>query len=188
MKNLFSLLACLLTITINSCSNPQNEEFKTDINSYYNPNDRDSLLADIITYIYKKPRYATHETRFNAEYRAYYVNQLPNFKPIFYTITEEGVHYYYLIRPAKSVNGSTRGVGGYFTKDSEGKITHFVELFNTPVFEEHILVTRGKTLFEEMMNTGEVKTYLGNTDFIEWPDDRLKYDKEKNEWRYDVKE
>jgi hypothetical protein len=188
MKTFIFFLACLLVTTITSCNNPQRKELKIDINSYYSPNERDSLLADMITYIYKKPREANFQSRFDTEYRDHYVNQLPYFKPVFYTITVDGVHYYYVIRPARSINGNTRGVGGYFTKDSQGKITNFVELFNTPILPEHVLVTRGEKLFLEMVSTGEVKNYLKNPDYVEWPDDRLKYDRERNEWRYDVKE
>jgi hypothetical protein len=41
-------------------------------------------------------------------------------------------------------------------------------------------------LFLEMIKSGNVDKYSGNIEYIEWPDDRLKYDRIRNEWRYDV--
>jgi hypothetical protein len=169
-----------------SCNNGPGRTQEYDIKSYFTAQQRDTLMADIITYVYKKPKTADYITRFSLHYRNWYVQNLPLFDLAYYYISDDSTHYYYLIRPARSAKGSTRGVGGSFKLNSEGKIIHFEELFNTPVMATPYLKQKGLILFKEMVASGDVDGYLGNPEFIEWPDDRLKYDNVKNEWRYDV--
>ena len=103
--------------------------------SHFTPSERDSLLAEIITYVYSPPSEATTQTRFDSKYRKYFVAQISKFKLEKYFVNEEAVHFYYIIRPARSAEGNIRGVGGLFKKDADGKIISFKEIFNTPVLE-----------------------------------------------------
>ena len=66
----------------------------------------------------------------------------------------------------------------------DGQITGFQELFNTPVMIEEELEEIGWKLFRSMVENGHVDDFFGNDQFIEWPDERLKYNKELFEWRY----
>ncbi|MBW6497691.1 MAG: hypothetical protein K0B09_04830 [Bacteroidales bacterium] len=155
------------------------------IENYFSTDQKDTLLADMVTFIGVKPKTATTQTRFESEFRPYYVAYSRQFQIIYFYVNNEADHYYYLIRPARSLAGTTRGVGGRFRLENE-KITDFEEVFNTPVFDEDKLFEIGETLFLEMIETGDVNRYLGNKLFIEWPDDRLRYHKGLHEWRYDV--
>ncbi len=154
--------------------------------NYYTTDKKDTLLVNIVTYIGKKPRLADHQTRHNQEHRKFYTQQSQDYKLVYYYITDDSTHYYYIIRPARSPRGNTRGVGGRFRMKESMKLYDFEELFNTPVLDEQELMEIGETLFTEMVNSGNINHYHGNKEFIEWPDERLKYDKIKNEWRYDV--
>ena len=155
------------------------------IENYFTSAQIDTLLTDMVAYIGVKPRTANSQTRFDPEFRQYYIQYANQFKMVYFFVNEEGDYYYYLIRPARSAAGNTRGVGGIFRLENE-KINDFEEIFNTPVFDEEILIEIGATLFFEMIETGNVDQYLGNMLFVEWPDERLKYHKGLNEWRYDV--
>jgi len=155
------------------------------IENYFSQDQIDTLLTDMVTFIGVKPRTATSQSRFKPEFRQYYIQYAAQFKMVYFLINEEGEHYFYLIRPARSAGENTRGVGGRFRLDNE-KIADFEEIFNTPVFHEERLIEIGATLFPDMAETGNVDQYLGNMLFIEWPDDRLKYHKGLHEWRYDV--
>ncbi len=155
------------------------------IENYIATDQIDTLLTDLATYIGVKPRIATSQTRFEPQYRQFYVQQARQFKMVFFFVNDQGEHFYYLIRPARSTHGNTRGVGGKF-RFAKQKITDFEEIFNTPVHKPEKLFEIGSELFREMINTGNVDRFIGNREYIEWPDGRLKYHKGLYEWRYDV--
>lgn len=155
---------------------------KYDADSYFENQSKDSLLADIITYIYVRPQYAEWNTRFDARFRKYYVSQLGKFNFEKYYRDDQGIHYYYIIRPARSSQGNIRGVGGKFTLDENGKINSFKEIFNTPVASLSELQQRGKELFLKMIKDGNVDDYLKHPDYIEWPNDLTYYDTLRHEW------
>jgi len=158
---------------------------KYDVARYFPDGTADSLLANMITFIYKRPTTAINRDRTLPEFRAYYVAQLPLFTHTYHTFTADSTHWYYLIRPARSVEGDLRGVGGRFRTNAQLEMVEFEEVFNTPVMARHDLERVGLMLFEEMVTTGNVDRYLKDRSLVEWPDDRLKYNKEKREWRYD---
>lgn len=155
---------------------------KYDVNDYHSEKERDSLLTDIITYVYVRPQYADWQTRFEPRFRKYYVSQLGKFRFEKYFIDDHGNHYYYLIRPARSAQGNIRGVGGTFRRDASGKIVNFKETFNTPVAALPDLQTRGEELFRKMVKYGNVNDYLRHPDYIEWPDAMTYYDTIQHEW------
>ncbi len=187
MNKYSKIFICLLLIAMASCSMKQNkngqEITQFSVLNFFSQQDADSLLVDMVSYIGRKPPFATSMSRFDAEYRSYYINYAKEFDLVFHHASPEGVHYYYLIRPARSTLGNRRGVGGTFRFD-EGGISQFEELFNTPVSDEETLKRIGKELFNEMIEKGHVEAYAKKKEYIEWPDDRLKYNKEAFEWRY----
>jgi hypothetical protein len=63
-------------------------------------------------------------------------------------------------------------------------MVEFVEVFNTRVLPEDELWDKGLQLFEHMVANGDVENHPDRQLWVEWPDDRLKYDREKREWRY----
>ena len=152
------------------------------MNSYYDAHQRDSLLVDIITFIYVRPPNASPFTRFDPAFRKYYVAQLSKFQFEKYFVDDRGNHYFYLIRPARSAEGNIRGVGGKFRKDGNGKITSFVELFNTPVAALPVLQQRGSELFSQLIRRGHIDDYLKHPDYVEWPDTITYYDTLQHEW------
>ncbi len=187
MNMISTTFLCILLLAMTSCTLQQNrndqEQNNHSVLNFYSQQDADTLLVDLVTYIGRKPPLATSISRFDATFRAYYINYANEFDLLFYHVSPEGIHYYYLIRPARSVLGNKRGVGGMFRVNEEG-ISQFEELFNTPVSDEETLKRIGEELFDEMVKKGHVEAYADNKDYIEWPDERLKYYKETNEWRY----
>lgn len=169
---IMSLLGCIVM----SCQK------KDDLLTRFTQSERDSLLTDIITYIYSPPSKATPQTRFNTRYRKYYVAQISKFKLEMYSVNKEGVHFYYIIRPARSAEGAIRGAGGLFRKDKNGKIKSFKEVFNTPVLALAELRQRGNEMFQWMVKYEHVNEYLKNPDYVEWPDKYTQYDTVRNEW------
>jgi hypothetical protein len=155
---------------------------KYKVSSYYSQAEQDSLIADIITYVYTKPTYATWQNRFEQKYRRYYVSSIKDFQLQPYFIDKNNTHYFYLIRPARGPNGNIRGVGGSFKMDNDGKISSFREIFNTPITTKEQLEVKGAELFNWMTTHGNVNDYLKNPDYIEWPNQMTYYDTVQHQW------
>jgi hypothetical protein len=176
MKTVVKILFSFLLFLSVSCKE------KYEVENYFSAAERDSLLTDIITYIYIKPQSADWKTRFEPKFRPYFINQLEKFQFEKYFISEKGVHYFFIIRPARSAQGSIRGVGGYFNLDNKGKIVSFKEIFNTPVAPIEELRIKGEELFKWMIMNGNVNDYLKNPDYVEWPNEWTYYDTIQHEW------
>jgi hypothetical protein len=188
MKGYFALFGVIVLIlnvvlSIAGCNSDKNE---FSVEKYFDRVSRDTLLVNMVTYIGVKPRFADFQSRHNPQHRKFYTSQARNFRFQYYHVTPDSIHYYYLIRPARSTKGNLRGVGGRFRINQKLELVEFEEIFNTPVLPEVTLESRGRTLFVEMVDKGNVDRFLGNIEYVEWPDDRLKYDREKKEWRFDV--
>jgi hypothetical protein len=156
--------------------------------TYLNRSEADTLLTDLVTYIYPKPKNADNKTRHNPEFRKYFVKSAGLFKFEYYTIVDDSTHYFYLIRPARSLKGNLRGVGGKFRIDHSLKgsrrLTGFEELFNTVVMPEDSLKVYGRKIMKYLVKHKHLDPFLYDPAIVEWPDQFLKYDKSLQEWRY----
>ncbi len=144
---------------------------------------RDSLVLDVIIYTYKLPPYASKETRFNPEFRQFYINQLPKFTVVDFK-REYNTFYMLLLRPARNVNNHKRTVAVRFDVDDQMKISNFEEIFNTPMLSDRDAVERGIKVFRYYLENKDLGDYFGNTEYVEFPDSRTRYNKETLEWYY----
>jgi hypothetical protein len=182
MKTYVSILFTLAVIALISC---RDEKSAYDFKRYFTQQQRDTLMVDMVTLIGKKPKTADYQTRLEPRFREYYTNLAAAFAMKHFHI-EDDTCYFFMIRPARSVRGNNRGVGGKFTMNQDMKIEYFEETFNTPIHQPEELERIGWRLFRELITHKSIEGLRWNFDYIEWPDDRLKYDLEKREWRYDV--
>lgn len=188
MKPQNALLALLAVILYASCSEPAKKEEKASspyntITYYFGDEERDSLLVDLVTYIGRKPAQATATTRFEPQFREYYINMAQNFTLYFYNIDGE-VHTFYISRPARSLDGNRRGVLGTFKRDETGKITGFREVLNTVIADEERIRQLGEQVMSAYLLNQQFDELLLNRNIVEWPDGALKYDTAVFEWRY----
>lgn len=164
-----------------ACNNPYKVE------SYLDEESQKERLLDIITYVYIVPQGVDAQNKHLPIYRDAYAKFLPQFSfANYYVSKEDSLHYYYVIRPARSPKaGTQRGVGGRYKLNSEGKIYEFEEIFNTTIMSSDSLIKIGEKIFKEViLNKGSLGKYEGYTPYIEWPTVNTFYDKTKNEWRY----
>lgn len=185
-KKLFPIL--IAAVFFASCGRSIIKEEKTSssfktISFYYGDAERDSLLVDLVTYIGRKPAHATANTRFEPQFREYYINMAKNFTLYFYNIDGE-VHTFYLSRPARSLDGNRRGVLGTFKRDAAGKITGFREVLNTVIADEERIRQLGEQIMSAYLLNQQFGDLLLNHNIVEWPDSFLKYDTAVFEWRY----
>jgi hypothetical protein len=176
MKKVF--LVSLLVAIIFSC-----QPKKYSVSKYFSDNERDTLLTNIITYVFAKAPNATTANRFDAQFRQFYVKSLPNFRIEKYHQTPDGWNYFFIIRPVGNSPKYKRGVLGKFRLKEDSLIPEaFEEVVNTPHLEEKVLIERGSFLFQELIKKGNLDNYLAMKHYIEWPDANLVYDKNINEW------
>lgn len=173
MKKIFLVCICLITL---SC-----QKDRYDVNTYFDKAQQDSLLTNIITYIYSKAPQSSNQTRFQPQYRNYYVAVLPKFSIQNYYIAPDSTHYFFVIRPVGGLS-FRRGVIGRYKLGKNRMPTDFEEVVNTPHLDEKILKERGKFLFAELIKNGSLDKYLSMKHYVEWPDANLIYDKKLNEW------
>lgn len=183
------LLSFLSIMFLSSCYMQERESAASANDSlppptqYYSPSELDSLIVDIVTYIGRKPAHAESHTRFDTIHRAYYQSLAQQFEMVYYSI-DDGTHTFYLLRPARSLQGNKRGVLGSFRIDQNGRITSFREWVNTPVGSDEELLEKGKRLFGAFTKAQNIADFLADTSLVEWPDGRLYYDTLRFEWRY----
>ncbi len=176
MKKIIIFFALLFILV--ACQQKNNQ-----VSQYFNDSERDTLLTNIITFIYIKAPYATNKTRFDAPYRKYYVENLPKFSFQNYYIDKDSTHYFFLIRPVGHSSQYRRGVLGKFRLKKDSLMPeNFEEIVNTPHLSEEIVKERGAFLFQELIKNKQLDKYLGMKHYIEWPDSTLVYDKNIHEW------
>ena len=176
MKKYIYLMVIITSVA--SCTSKSDKTSK-----YFSKSERDTLLTNIITFIYVKAPYANNTNRFEPQFRKYYTQSLPKFSIQDYRITADSTHYFFLIRPVGNNTKYRRGVLGRF-KLKKGSLmpTDFEEIINTPHLEEAIVKERGAFLFQELVKSGNLNKYLAMKHYIEWPDSTLVYNKSINEW------
>ncbi len=174
MKRIIAFAFLILSFT--QCTNSK------DPLHYFSEAERDSLLADIITYVYVPAPNANNQTKFKADFRAFYVKQLPSFYLQNY-VEKDGISYFFMIRPVGASALYRRGVLGKMQLDPKNhRIISFEEIANTPHLPEEVVRERGKFLFNKLVQEGNLDGYLAMKQYIEWPDASLKYDKKTHTW------
>jgi hypothetical protein len=174
------LLACLGALV---CSCGKSRDVY-DVNTYFDQASQDTIMANIITYIYKVPRGVRKENKHLPEYRHLYVQQIPEFEFVHYFIDLDSTHYFYLIRPARNVHNHKRGTAGKYKIGPNLELLHFQEILNTPMLPVEEIREKGEYLWADLMHFKHVDRYFLNKDYIEFPDDRARYDTTLKEWTY----
>ncbi|MFD2034310.1 hypothetical protein ACFSKL_05880 [Belliella marina] len=183
MKNF--ALGVLLLIAVFSFVACDGEDKKYQVSHYFDNSEQDTLLTNIVTYIYKVPRGVDPKKKFDLEYRKLYVGQIKNFEFLNYFIDQDSTHYFQLIRPARNEKGYKRGVLGKFKLGNDFELIDFEEIANTPMLPVDEIKEKGSYLWKDLMYFKNLDRYFLNKEYVEFPDDRARYDKVKNEWTYE---
>lgn len=174
-------IACCWIGAFTACGKTD-DKIKYDVNRHLDRDTRDTILTNIITYIYRVPRGVRKEDKHLPEYRHLYISQISDFRFVYYHIDRDSTHYFFMIRPARHIYGYKRGVAGRFKVDADLNLIDFEEIFNTPMLSEKEILEKCRYLWEDLMYYGHVDRYVQNSEFIEFPDERTRYDKTLKEW------
>jgi hypothetical protein len=183
MKLLTPFLLAVITLAFAACTN-RDAPYLVE-RQFTEQKQIDSLKTELITFVGVPPKRITGLARFQPKYKKHYIGFLPKYELDRYFVAEDSTHYFFMLRPARSPKANTqRGVGGKFKKNKRGRIVAFEEVYNTPIMEEDEIRKKGRELFIEMVETGTIAKYADDRSYVEWPDERLKYDQRTFEWRY----
>jgi hypothetical protein len=142
------------------------------------------VMREIVHYAAKLAPGATHDTKFEEQYDLYYQGVAAEYKWMHIRSTQNNGYYFLISRPAKSLTPMAEGIGGtFFMKDDS--LVAYEETFRMWKMSEENLQVKGKALFDRMVGGKDLSIYyskFAGDEYIEFPDDRFVYDKEKRVW------
>ncbi len=177
MKKYIITITAIATLALSACSTKD----KYDVARYYDLHEQDSLLISIVTYIFEAPPYTQLKDRFEDKHRPFYSKSSVQFSILKYYIADDGMHYYYVMRPGWRPSDK-RGAGGYFKLDKNFKLKNFREVFVTPMLPEEEVKGRCAFLFDEMVNHS-LNKYLNMPTYVQWPNAITYYDSSIYQWQ-----
>lgn len=151
-----------------------------DVSNYYNSDDQKRVLTGIVTYIFEAPPQTLMQDRFQPKHQNYYSFHSNKFAIVKYFISNDSVHYFYVMRPGPKI-AERRAVGGHFRMTKDFKITDFREVFVTQLMSEEEVKGKSVFLFDDLVK-GDIKKDLVMSSYIQWPNPAAYYDSIKYEW------
>ncbi|MCS6927957.1 MAG: hypothetical protein NZM43_00520 [Saprospiraceae bacterium] len=144
------------------------------------------LLEKIIRYTGRLPEKATHQTKFDTAYDAFYAEEMRRYRvDLYYRDEKTGDIYLLVSRPAPSltVKRVATGIQMHLEGDS---VTYYREVFRTWKMPEPELAKKATMLFEKMVRGEDLSPYYpqnsGEEEYIEFPDPYTQFDVEKRQW------
>jgi len=177
MKGIAYMGIIMLFFVLSGCAGKD----KYDVTGYYDVSRQDSVLTDIVTYIYTAPQYTLMEERFDPGHRDFYLKERSKFKILKYYIDGSGRNYFLVSRPGPS-QSEKRCTGGYFQYSKDMKITGFREVFVTPVLAAAEAEEKGIFLFDQLVK-GSIDKYTNMEMYVQWPNPGAYYDTITYQWK-----
>ena len=183
VATLFSFLALLFL----QCENNYQSSSKTQVNQVEDMDEsfKEGFTRKIIRYVGRKPEDASHENKFHPYFDAFYENQVNQHELIAYHQKEEK-EYFVFTRIAPSIHLKKVAIGGYVQFDSNGELKDIELAFRTWKQEPDTLQKRVDLLFSKLVKGESLTPYytenIGNTEYIEFPNSEVWFDKEERRW------
>lgn len=154
--------------------------------SHLSPERQDLLMNRIIRYMARTPDGVSEDDRLLREHDEHYDEQ-KSFHRLDALYTDDNTHYFLVSRIAPSLTEKRVAIGGKLTVDGDFRISYYEEVFRTWKMVPDTLARRSLFLFDKMVRGEDLLPYYssnsGNTDYIEFPDERTYYDVERRIWR-----
>lgn len=169
----------VIIILLAACGDPK------EPSTYFSKEDQDYIVLQCVRYSAKRAPNATHETKFKAEFDEYYslAAKETDFRRCF---KESDDNYFFLMtRKARSIWPAREAIGGKMKVNKDGKLLDYQEVFRTWKMTEDTLNTRAFELFDRMTKGEDLtpfRTKYKGDRYIEFPDDRNLWNKEKRKW------
>jgi hypothetical protein len=173
-------LLCVLLCILMSCS----DDYQAD--QVLTGEEYTQELMLIAPYVIKKPDEFSFEDRFKPINKEYYLNFINETKGRLsrYHKNDSAIFFFFEHKDITSLYDHYRGLGGYLKKDSLDKIYYMNLLYHTPRFTRDEMDRKSIELFREMVKSGNVNNFIGNSDYIHTPNTDFYYNTTTNRWDY----
>jgi len=172
-------LLILLSFLTFAC---KDEKPKTKPGDYFSNSQKEALLSEIVLKTAKLPE----SVGAKSEIEAYYQSQNKAYQWHF-AHEKNGNVFFFVSRPAPSLYGKRTGIGGFLKTSNHITISGFKEVFHTFKMKPAVLLSKGATLFEKMVNGEDLSSFYPNAnqkeEWIEFPDQLNYYDSTSQSWK-----
>ncbi len=146
---------------------------------------QEEVINKLVRYATKLAPNSSLETRFDSVFNDYY-NRVAADYQFMYLFPESDSSYYFLFsRPARSATPTFEGVAGLLKLNKQDSLIEYEETFRTWKMQYQDLQSRGKYLFNLMIEGKDLTPYYSKTagdKYIEFPDERFYFDKKNRRW------
>ncbi|MBL0741918.1 hypothetical protein [Chryseolinea lacunae] len=184
MKRQLSYIV-FLAAALASC---EKKETHYDLQGCLTPEQQQKVLTSVMHYASKLAPEATPDTKFDAKFDWYYERAVKEAHIMYCALdTRDSTYHLFIARKARSITPMEEGIAVNLKWNAgHGKLSTYEEIFRTWKMPHDTLTKRGLFLFNTMMTGGDLKLYTSKFQqdrFIEFPDDRFVFDKEKRQWK-----
>jgi hypothetical protein len=176
MRKLFVLAIVVLT----GCGKGDT----SDPADYLSEKERAEALWKIVRYTAKVPPGANHQTKFKEEFDDYYKSVVADYKLLHLKPKKDDGYWFLISRPARSITPMVEGIGGSYLIQKD-TLLEYDEAFRMWKMPDSSLSVKGKQMFDRMVAGKELSYYypkFTGDQYIEVPDGRFVYDKQKRLW------
>lgn len=181
IKNSASLILTLLATAVLwlSCQSAStNQEIEVEAAQH--------LLEKIIRYTGDLPKKATHETKFDTVFNAFYAREIRKHRIDRYYKDENTGYTYLLVSRVAPSLAAKRVATGIKLRLEGDSIVYYNEVFRTWKMPEQELAEKAGMLFEKMVRGQDLSPYYpqnsGQEEYIEFPDPHTHFDEQKRRW------
>ncbi len=175
----------LVTMVLYGCSS--HEKYRPD--RTLSVAAQDSFKYEIIRYVGRLPKQASEATKFESRFdQAYQAGAKSMGLDKYYESPKDGYTYFEMSRIAPSLYEKYVATGGRLKRDRSGTIVEYEEIYRTWKMKKEDLAERTAVFFERMVKGEDLSPYytvnVGDTEHIEFPDKKVRYDKDQRRWRF----
>lgn len=180
MRRLY--LSFILLFVLASCDSERDYKPETHMSAQQ----QEIFMDRVLRYMSRAPEGIAPEDRQSTAYDAHYAEQRRSHR--LDALYKRGDTYFFMVsRPAPSLTEKRVAIGGKVTVDDAMRVDYYEEIFRTWKMEPDTLSRRGLFLFDRMTKEEDLTPYYashsGNTDYIEFPDERTYFDVRQRIWR-----
>lgn len=149
---------------------------------------QDDFKYEIIRYVGRLPKQATFATKFEKRFDEPYLlmAQSMGFDK-YYHHPKDGYTYFEVSRIAPSLREKYVATGGRLKRDNQGTIIEYEEIYRTWKMKRADLSEKSNMFFDYMVKGKDLSVFhtatIGDTEHIEFPDERTYFDTEERRWR-----
>jgi hypothetical protein len=143
-------------------------------------------LEKLAPYVISKSDEFSFDERFLPQNKPFYDKflQLTGGELTYFKDRDTASFFFFRYKDLTSLYEHYRGLGGYFRTNDKNEITFLNLLYHTPRLTKQEMDERGRVMFEEMVKNGNIKSHLGNKQFVHAPNDDFYYNTKLNRWDY----